>query len=430
MANVVYRLGKKTLDGKSEVFVRFYAGVGVDQRCPSGLWVPVELWSQKMQRLSIPRRFVTAEAVSAAEAQEKLEALRSFILSRYMEVRGVIPAGWLSSVVGDFFCPADAAPRLTPLADLVRAYPARITMADGTARHYAVVADMLDRFVLFRQRPLYVETLSSSDLDEFVSWLQREEVPCKKSESGLRVVERSRNTINSKLKKVRAVCRLAVSSGIAESSPFEHGYSIPEDVYGSPVWLTIEERDALYAFAALPPHLAVQRDIFVFQCMVGCRVSDLISFTRANVTPDGFLQYIQFKMRRSVPVTVRVPLAPVALEILERYSGSSPDGRLLPFISEPKYNAAIKEALRLAGICRMVLVQNRITYESETRPIWQVAASHLARRTFMANMYKSVKDARLVSSFTGHVNGSQAFLRYTDVDDDMKRELLCGIMKK
>ena len=58
MANVVYRLGKKTLDGRSEVFVRFYAGVGIDQRCSSGLWVPVEMWSQKMQRLVLPRRFM------------------------------------------------------------------------------------------------------------------------------------------------------------------------------------------------------------------------------------------------------------------------------------------------------------------------------------------------------------------------------------
>lgn len=430
MANVIYRLGKKELSGRSEVFVRFYAGVGIDQRCPSGLWVPVDLWSQKMQRLVLPRRFVTPETVSAAEAQEQLEALRSFILSRYMECRSEIAPGWLASVVQEFFNPAAAQPQLTPLADLVRSYPSRFSVAAGTARHYAVVADMLERFSRTQARPLYIESLSSEDLDALVVWLRREEVPCKKSESGVRVVERSQNTINSKLKKVRAVCHWAVSSGLASSSPFEHGYSIPDDVYGSPVFLTIEERDALYAFGGLSPALAVQRDIFVFQCLVGCRVSDLLSFTAENITPDGFLQYIQWKLRRSIPVTIRVPLAPVALEIIERYRGVDPSGRLLPFISDVKYNVSIKQALRLAGISRVVLVQNKITYKSEPRPIWEIAASHLARRTFMANMYKSVKDARLVSSFTGHVNGSQAFLRYTDVDDEMKRELLQSLLKK
>ena len=423
MANVVYRLGKKSLDGKSEVFVRFYAGVGVDQRCPSGLWVPVSLWSQDEQRLVVSRRFVTPEAVSALEMQSQLDALRSAILSSYMECRGLVPPGWLQECVRSFFAPPAEAHR-TPLVDLVRAYPSHVSMASGTSRHYEVVAGMLERFSNARGRVLYMESLSADDLDELVSWLRREEVPCKKADSGVRLVERSQNTINSKLKKIRAVCHWAVSSGVVDSSPFEHGYSIPVDVYGSPVWLTNEERDALYAFPGLSPALAVQRDIFVFQCFVGCRVSDLMSFTPANVSADGVLQYIQHKMRRAIPVTVRVPLAPVALEIIERYRGVDPDGRLLPFISDVKYNVAIKEALRRAGICRLVLVQNKITYKSETRPIWEIAASHLARRTFMANMYKSVKDARLVSSFTGHVNGSQAFLRYTDVDDEMKRELL------
>lgn len=428
MAAVIYRLGKKQLDGRSEVFVRFYAGAGVDQRCSSGLWVPVDLWSQKMQRLVLPRRFVSADTISASELQERLDALRSFIFSRFMESRSVIAPGWLSSVVDEFMRPS-AGPQLTLLSDLVRSYPSRVSVAAGTARHYAVLAGMLERFAAFRGSPLCLETLKASELDELVAWLRREEVPCKKTQ-GVRLVQRSQNTINSKLKKVRAVCHWAVSYGLVDSSPFEHGYSIPVDVYGSPVFLTIEERDALYSFAGLPPALAVQRDIFVFQCLVGCRVSDLMSFTLANVTPDGFLQYIQWKMRREVPVTVRVPLAPQALEIIERYRGVDPDGRLLPFISDVKYNVAIKRALRLAGISRVILVQNKITYKAEPRPICDVAASHLARRTFMANMYKSVKDARLVSSFTGHVNGSQAFLRYTDVDDEMKRELLQSLFKK
>lgn len=427
MANVVYRLGKKTLDGRSEVFVRFYAGVGIDQRCSSGLWVPVEMWSQKMQRLVLPRRFVTPDTLAASEAQEKLEALRSFILSRFIECRSSIAPGWLALVVQEFMNPSVPHQSLTPLVDLVRAYPSRLSVSSGTARHYEVVAGMLERFARVRGRSLYIDTLSAADLDEFVAWLRREEVEGKRE---VRLVERSQNTINSKLRKIRAVCRWAVSSGVVDSSPFHHGYSIPDDIYGSPVWLTIDERDALYSFEGLPPHLAVQRDIFVFQCFVGCRVSDLMTFSHENVTPDGFLQYIQYKMRRSIPVTIRVPLAPVALEIIERYRGVDPLGRLLPFITDVKYNVYIKEVLRLAGISRMVLVQNRITYKSEPRPIWQLAASHLARRTFMANMFKSVKDARLVSSFTGHANGSQAFLRYTDVDDEMKREMLQSLMKK
>jgi hypothetical protein len=42
----------------------------------------------------------------------------------------------------------------------------------------------------------------------------------------------------------------------------------------------------------------------------------------------------------------------------------------------------------------------------------------------MANMYKQTKSERIVSSFTGHVDSSRAFKRYTTVDDEMKIEAI------
>ena len=50
--------------------------------------------------------------------------------------------------------------------------------------------------------------------------------------------------------------------------------------------------------------------------------------------------------------------------------------------------------------------------------------SHLARRTFIGNIYKLVKDPNLVSALTGHVEGSRAFTRYRTIDIDMKKDLV------
>jgi hypothetical protein len=55
-------------------------------------------------------------------------------------------------------------------------------------------------------------------------------------------------------------------------------------------------------------------------------------------------------------------------------------------------------------------------------PINEVASSHLARRAFIGNLYKKVKDPNLVGSLSGHVEGSKAFARYRDIDDEMKKE--------
>lgn len=48
----------------------------------------------------------------------------------------------------------------------------------------------------------------------------------------------------------------------------------------------------------------------------------------------------------------------------------------------------------------------------------------MARRTFIGNMYKKVKDPNLVGSMSGHKEGSKAFARYRDIDEEMKRELI------
>ena len=45
-------------------------------------------------------------------------------------------------------------------------------------------------------------------------------------------------------------------------------------------------------------------------------------------------------------------------------------------------------------------------------------------RTFIGNIYKLVKDPNLVSALTGHVEGSRAFARYRDIDDEMLPDLV------
>ena len=44
----------------------------------------------------------------------------------------------------------------------------------------------------------------------------------------------------------------------------------------------------------------------------------------------------------------------------------------------------------------------------------------MARRTFIGNIYKLVKDPNLVSALTGHVEGSRAFSRYREIDKEIK----------
>ena len=199
-------------------------------------------------------------------------------------------------------------------------------------------------------------------------------------------------------------------------------YGCKEPTYGDPFFLTSEERNILYdADLGDNPKLAVIRDIFVFHCYIGCRVSDLYRLTRENIR-DGFVEYMPQKTKKCQAKTVRVPLHEKALKILERYDANA--DKLLPFKSIHTYNLGIRELLKHCGIDRMVTILDTHGYNTVQRPLYEVASSHTARKTFVGNLYKQVPDPNLIASMSGHVEGSKAFRRYRTIDDDMKRKLV------
>jgi integrase len=168
------------------------------------------------------------------------------------------------------------------------------------------------------------------------------------------------------------------------NKPFSK-YKPPQEKYGTPYYLTIDERNELYNFDLSDcPALERQRDIFVFQCLIGCRVGDLYKFTKSSVI-DGAIQYIAEKTKGKEPKTVRVPLNSIATKILAKYADLEGE-QLLPLIAEQKYNEAIKEAFTVAGINRKVTVLNKLTGEVQQQPLNEIASSHLARRTFCGNL--------------------------------------------
>ena len=111
------------------------------------------------------------------------------------------------------------------------------------------------------------------------------------------------------------------------------------------------------------------------------------------------------------------------MELIQKHRSDS-DDRLFPFISQQKYNEAIKEIFKTAGVTRLVTVKNSKTGKPEQVDISECASSHMARRTFIGNLYKKVKDQNLVGSLSGHKEGSRAFARYRDIDDDIKCDVI------
>lgn len=278
---------------------------------------------------------------------------------------------------------------------------------------------------------LNIDSITAEDLRDFEQFITNEHSYVSKFEALAKTrkghkpnEQRSMNMVRSIMVYFRTIVNYYIHQGATTNNPFLQ-YTMPKSLQGVPIYMTIEERNKLYELDLTDSEddLAEYRDMFVFQCMVGCRHYDLVHFTNSNII-DGVLEYIPHKTREKVGQLVRVPLGTKALKILESRKNIPMESELFPLHFNASYNAAIKKICKLANLNRMVTWLNPKTRVDERRPLYELVSSHMARRTFIGNLYNKVKDPALISSMSGHVDGSRAFSRYRTIDDDIKRELV------
>mgnify|MGYP000011936820 CR=1 FL=1 len=238
------------------------------------------------------------------------------------------------------------------------------------------------------------------------------------------VKDKGNSTIFHLFSCLRAFCNWCVKNKVINENPFLDYTDMPTPKYCTPYYITIEERNKIADFDfSQYPLLEKQRDVFLFQCLIGCRVADLMKMTANNII-NGAIEYIPHKTKDGHPIVVRVPLNERAKKIIDKYKDIDCKGKILPFKALWLYNRDIKKIFELCGINRLVTVINHTTGEEEKKPINEVASSHMARRCFVGNLYKKVKDPNLIGALSGHVEGSKAFARYREIDEEMKKEVV------
>jgi integrase len=231
------------------------------------------------------------------------------------------------------------------------------------------------------------------------------------------------NTITCNLKRLRNFFSYAndKKQNCTSNDPFRE-FKIKPEKYGKPIYLTKEERDQIYnADLTSNPRLQNIRDIFIFQCLIGTRVGDMVQLTHDNII-NGSITYIPNKTKDEKPEPITIPLNGKAKAILSRYN--LPDGKLLPFITDQRYNDYIKELFVFVGITRKVVRLNPKTGNNEIVRICDIASSHMARRTFIGVMHALGKKDDVIGSMSGHTKGSKAFGRYYDVSENLKQDAI------
>ena len=451
MATLVYTLSNKSnvVPGKKEVLVRFFHGK-FNQRGKTRVFVDESQWDSDRQCNRIPKIRVMSEEKKAMiheleQQNTTLNNLSAFLKKSFVSENGdgSLPDKWVVNKITEFYNAQDSSETLKEdsMLNIFERYIEVHNMAESQKRQYRVIYRALKRFALYTNISIEFEDFTADTLRDFEDFMLKEHTFIGTDEKGKPYInndkyqsvydsvpecrypkQRGKNTIIKLMSRFRTFIRWAIKNKYMSHYPFVE-YEMGTAIFGTPYYLTKDERNTLYK-AKFPnnPALEVQRDIFIFQSFIGCRIGDLMKMTKSNII-NGAIEYIPRKTKEGRPVTVRVPLSPTAKEILNKYP-DVPDNKLLPFISEQKYNKAIKKMIQLAGIDRVVTTINTITREEEKHPIWEVASSHMARRILIGNLYREVQDPNLIAKISGHTENSKAFNRYRDIDEEMAKEVI------
>lgn len=479
--------------GKSEIMIRFSQSSSFNLRAKSGIYVTPdhfeyyidfkkanelgimvpgnretatkELAQKKNWPLKLFGKIVIRERVNTPDVVyhknqiSKLQSLISTIIEEFEKADiNDVKGDWLKKLVDKFNHPEkyhDGKLGKKNVFDLLNLYLEKKGFSNSREKTFKVLERDIARYQMFvnktrdEQFVFNPATITKDDIEDFRDYLKNEwelsqEYPQLFDSllatyplsigKGKRVLqERGDNAIKALLRALRAFFRWLYEEDWIKNRPFDF-LKIGQEKYGTPYYISIDERNKIANFDMKDhPLLSIQRDIFVFQCYVGCRVSDLMKFTKANIIKENIdgeesyiLVYAPHKTENVGEQTTmaRVPLHPYAVTLIKRYDGMDKKGRLFPFISSVKYNKDIKKIFTLAGITRNVTVRNPKTGESELKPINEIASSHLARRTFIGNAYLLTPDPNIISKMSGHVEGSSSFSRYRKIEDSTLNEII------
>lgn len=172
------------------------------------------------------------------------------------------------------------------------------------------------------------------------------------------------NTILGIMRHLRKMIKLATGEGIITRDPFD-GYS-PERPKAEQKYLTRDELQKIITTPLDHPCRYLTRDMFLFSVFTGLAYRDICNLTEKNIVraSDGVLWIETTRQKTGTPC--EIPLMEIPLQILDKYKGLAPDGKLLPMQSCGRLNKNLKVIAQLCGLKRKLIFHaGRHTYASE-----------------------------------------------------------------
>jgi site-specific recombinase XerD len=345
---------KGNLTDKSTVYFRV-RDENYDIKAASELSINPNHWSAELQGYKSRVTLVSDE--NKRKFNRKIQEISHLIGEKYY--RGA-DGEWLKNLITEYHHPEifKLGDNIidTRLSTQLAEYVERRRVAKTTHYTYHGIIKKVLRYERYQREikhhkafSLRVDTMTGEDLYKFKKFIVNEYEMVAKYPLLYKGLDHwlvpkavlSENGVYDIFHRIRTVLKWCMRNGIPTQRPFDH-FDMQLPVYGTPWYLTLEERDRIFNLdlSDKPNQLNYHRDIFMFQCLVGCRVGDIPRMTRHNII-NGALEYIPHKTHETNPRTVRVPLNEKARIILDRYKNRTTT--LFPYFEDWMYNNSIRE---------------------------------------------------------------------------------------
>lgn len=275
--------------------------------------------------------------------------------------------------------------------------------APATAIRYQTTIKHVKNFLKWKYK---VSDINIQDLDhEFVTSL----------EFYLRTVRHCNNNSAVKyIKNLKKIIHICVANNWLVRSPFINYKTKIKEVIRD--FLSSDELDSISEKRFVSERLNQVRDVFLFSCYTGLAYADVNKLKRSEISTGIDSQKWIFTTRQKTDTASRIPLLPVALDLLKKYEDYPAcinEGKLLPVLSNQKMNAYLKEIADVCGI------EKELTF-------------HIARHTFATTVtLANGVSIESVSKMLGHKNirTTQHYAKILDSTVSRDMDMLRGKME-
>lgn len=255
----------------------------------------------------------------------------------------------------------------------------------------------------YKEKDLPIQRLNMEFVNDLELWLKTER-KC------------GQNTTMKYISILKMIILFCVNNNWLDKDPFAKFKMSKEEVI--PEFLTKEEMQAISSKEIKIDRLRQVRDVFLFCCFTGLAYVDIKKLNASEVSVGVDNELWIFTRRGKNDIPSRIPLLPVSQKILDVYKDHPQcinSRRLLPVLSNQKYNSYLKELADICGIPKNL-------------------TTHTARHTFATTVTLSNGvPIESVSKMLGHkkLETTQHYARVLDikVSEDMQN-LRARLIKK